>query len=185
MTQSSELLPSRAMIDAAKYSAVEPLRDGASIEIRALRPDDRADILAALGRASPQSLYRRFFGPRREFTERELKFFLDVDFVDHVALVATVREGGRPVIVGGGRYVVVGPGKAEVAFAVVDEYQGRGIAATLLRHLAAIARQAGLTELIAEVLSENIAMLKVFERSGLRPDMKRDGGVVHVVLHFA
>ena len=68
---------------------------------------------------------------------------MDVDFVDHVALVAVVEEDGRPMIAGGGRYVVVQPGQAELAFAVVDEYQGQRIGAALLRHLVAIARAAG------------------------------------------
>ena len=48
----------------------------------------------------------------------------------------------------------VEPGRAEIAFALVDEYQGQGIGATLMRHLAALARDAGLRELIAEVLPE-------------------------------
>jgi GNAT superfamily N-acetyltransferase len=81
---------------------------------------------------------------------------LNPDFIDHVALVAVVEESGRPVIVGGGRYVVMQPGKAEVAFAVVDQYQRQGIGASLMHHLAAIARGAGLEELIAEVLPDNI-----------------------------
>ena len=117
-----------------------------------------------------------------DFGEQEIAFFLNVDFVDHVALVAVADEGGRPVIAGGGRYVVVQPGKAEVAFAVVDEYQGQGIGAALMRRLAAIARAAGLKELIAEVLPENIAMLKVFEKSGLRVSTRREPRVVHVAL---
>jgi hypothetical protein len=45
-----------------KYLATEALRDGCRVEIRALRPDDRADLLAAVGRVSARSLYRRFFG---------------------------------------------------------------------------------------------------------------------------
>jgi len=167
---------------ASEYSAVEPLRDGRRVEIRALRPADRDDLIAAVGRTSDQSLYRRFFGARRGFGEQEIAFFLNVDFVDHVALVAVADEGGRPVIAGGGRYVVVQPGKAEVAFAVVDEYQGQGIGAALMRRLAAIARAAGLKELIAEVLPENIAMLKVFEKSGLRVSTRREPRVVHVAL---
>src|SRR5215204_5051150 len=57
------------MLEAAKYSAVETLRNGRQVEIRALRPDDRADLVAAVGRASAQSLYRRFFGVRHSFTE--------------------------------------------------------------------------------------------------------------------
>ena len=131
-----------AMSEAATYSARETLRDGRRLEIRALRPDDRPDLEAAVGRVSDQSLYRRFFEIKRHFSEQEIAFFLNVDFVNHVALVAVV-EKGVPVIVGGARYVLVQPGQAEVAFAIVDEYQGQGIGAALMRHLAAIARRAG------------------------------------------
>ena len=173
------------MSGASEYSAVEPLRDGRRVEIRALKPDDREGLVAAVGRASDQSLYRRFFGAKRDFSEREIAFFLNVDFVNHVALVAVLEEDGRPVIIAGGRYVVVQPGKAEVAFAVVDRYQGQGIGAALLRHLTAIARAAGLKELIAEVLPENTAMLKVFEKSGLHVSTTREPRVVHVALGLA
>jgi GNAT superfamily N-acetyltransferase len=101
-----------------------------------------------------------------------------------VALFAAVEESGRPVIVGGGRYVVMQPGKAEVAFAVVDHYQGQGIGASLMHHLASIARGAGLEELIAEVLPDNIPMLKVFEKSEFRLSTKREPQVVHVTLRL-
>jgi hypothetical protein len=113
------------MMSAAKYSALDLLRDGRRIEIRALRTDDRADLLGAVERTSAQSLYRRFFGVKRDFSEKEIEFFVNVDFVNHVAWVATVEERNRTVIVGGGRYVIVRPGMAEVAFAVVDQYQHR------------------------------------------------------------
>jgi RimJ/RimL family protein N-acetyltransferase len=172
------------MLEAAKYSAIEPLRNGRQVEIRALKPGDQADLIAAVGRTSAQSLYRRFFGVRRNFSEQEIAFFVNVDFINHVALVASADENGHPVIVGGGRYVILQPGKAEIAFAVVDQYQGQGIGAALMRHLVAIAREAGLKELAAEVLPDNIAMLKVFEKSGLRLDMKRESQVVHVALRL-
>jgi RimJ/RimL family protein N-acetyltransferase len=172
------------MLEAAKYSAVEQLRDGRRLEIRALKPHDQADLVAAVDRTSAQSLYRRFFGVRRSFSEAEVAFFLNVDFANHIALVAVVDEGGRATIVGGGRYVVVRPGSAEVAFAVIDEHQGQGIGAALLRHLIAIARDAGLKELIAEVLPENTPMLKVFKKSGLRLDIKRETDVIHVALYL-
>ena len=156
------------MLTAAKYSAVEVLRDGRRVEIRALRTADRADLLDAVERTGAQSLYRRFFSAKRDLSEKEIEFFLNIDFVNHVALVAAVEDGSRAVIVGGGRYIMVRPGSAEVAFAVVDEYQGQGIGGALMRHLVAIARDAGLEELIAEVLPDNMPMRKVFEKSGLR-----------------
>ena len=69
--------------------------------------------------------------------------------------------------------------------AVIDPYQGKGIGAALMRHLAAIARGAGLRELVAEVLPENAPMLKVFEKSGFRMTTKREPRVVHVALRLS
>jgi GNAT superfamily N-acetyltransferase len=173
------------MSDASKYSALQTLRAGQRVEIRALRPDDRDALIAAVGRASAQSLYRRFHGARGELSEREVAFFMDVDFADHVALVAVVEADGQPVIAGGARYIVVQPGRAEAAFTVVDHHQGQGIGTALMRHLAKIARGAGIEELIAEVLPENAAMLKVFESSGLPITTRREPGVVHVALQLS
>jgi GNAT superfamily N-acetyltransferase len=170
------------MVEAAKYSAIETLRDGRTVEIRALRPDDQAGLLAAIDRSSAQSLYRRFFGAKRYFSEKEREFFLNIDFSSHVALVAVVDEAGHAVIVAGGRYVVERPGAAEIAFAVIDEYQGQGLGAKLLCHLATIARDAGLKEFTAEVLPDNISMLKVFEKSELKVNTKRGSDAVHVSL---
>ena len=178
----SEVLKMLSVPGATNYSATEILRNGQRIEIRALRPHDRDDFIAAVSRTSSQSLYRRFFSVRRHFTETETAFYLNVDFVNHVALVALVEENSRPTIIGGGRYVVVQPGQAEIGFTVLDKYQGQGIGAALLRHLAAIARQAGLHELIAHVLPDNRAMLKVFEKSGLKYNARRDADAVHVTL---
>jgi len=173
------------MLDAAKYSAVELLGGGERIEIRALEPNDEGGLVAAVHRTSAQSLYRRFFGVRRDFSEREVDFFVNVDFVNHVALVAVAQEDGRAAIIGGGRYVLVRPRSAEVAFAVVDEYQGRGIGAALMRHLVTIARAAGLEEFTADVLAENAPMLKVFAKSGLYCVTKREDDVVHLAFQLS
>lgn len=169
-------------MNAAEYSVVESLRGGRSVEIRALKPADREGVAASVRRTSEETRYRRFFAPKRSFSEKEIEFYLNVDFVNHVALVAVLDEGGQPVIVGGGRYIVSEPGSAEVAFAVDDPHQGLGIATRLMKHLIAIARAAGLRELTAEVLPDNNAMLKVFERCGLTATTRREGGVVHMTM---
>ena len=172
------------MPEAAEYSVREHLRDDRPITIRALRPDDRAGMLAAIGRTSMQSLQRRFFVPKKGFSEQEMAFFLNIDFESHVAIVAEVEEDERPVIAGGGRYIVVQPGQAEIAFVVVDAYQGQGIGTILMRHLAVLARNAGLKELVAEVLPENTAMLKLFKKFGFRTDAKGSPQVVHLTLQL-
>ena len=171
-------------MDPARYSATETLRDGRSIEIRSLRPGDRGELLSAVGRMSEESIYRRFFSPKRGFTDQEVAYYMNVDFINHVALVAVVPEQGCPVVAGGARYIVSTPGVAEVAFAVDDIHQGQGIGALLMKHLAAIARRSGLKELFAEVLASNAAMLKVFDKSGLGVTTKRKPDVVHVILNI-
>lgn len=171
-------------MQARDYSATEALRNGRTVEIRGLKPEDRDGLLAAVDRTSGQSLYRRFFSFKRGFTDKEIDFYVNVDFVSHVALAALLQEDGQPVIVGGARYIVAQHGKAEMAFAVADAHQGQGIGAALMRHLVAIARQNGLKELLADVLPENAAMLKVFETSGLRIRTRRQPDVIHVVLQL-
>ncbi|MGY8630895.1 GNAT family N-acetyltransferase [Bradyrhizobium sp. 14AA] len=173
------------MSDTASYTRTDQLRDGTPVEIRALRPDDEADMLAALEQASAQSLQRRFFAPKRHFSDKERAFFVDVDFENHVALVVCATDAGRIRIVGGGRYIVSEPGSAEMAFTVIDAWQGRGIGGLLMRHLIALARDAGLKELTAEVLAENTAMRRVFEKSGFKPATASDPHTVHVALKLA
>jgi ribosomal protein S18 acetylase RimI-like enzyme len=84
--------------------------------------------------------------------------------------------------VAGARYVVLEPGRAEIALAVDDLHQALGIGSILMRHLTVIARQAGLKELVAYVLPDNIAMLKIVERSGLETSVERELGTTHVSL---
>ena len=137
-----------------------------------------------MGRASAQSIYRRSFNPKRNFSEGEIEFFSNLDFECHVALVATVEKDAQSVIASG-RYIISEPGQAEVAFLVVDAYQGLGIGGALMRHLIAIARTAGLQKLTAEVLAENAPMLKVFQKCGLGMSTQRHSDVVHVTLRLS
>jgi RimJ/RimL family protein N-acetyltransferase len=164
------------------YHAVEVLRDGRNIEIRALRPNDETEMVVAISRTSPQSLYRRFFGAKKGFSESEKAFFLNIDFVNHIALVATIQRNGHTEVVGGARYVVVQPGIAEVAFTVIDEFQGKGLGSALMRQLILLARKASLQQLVADVLPENTAMINVFKKSGLPATVTKSKGVIHITL---
>jgi RimJ/RimL family protein N-acetyltransferase len=173
------------MSQAQNYAASETLRGGRRVIIRALRPGDEAALTEAAEGLSAASLHRRFFAVKRNFSDSEKAFFLHVDFVNHVALVAEVADGPEVKIIGGARYVVSAPSGAEVAFAIVDEFQGQGLGTLLMRHLLTLARAGGLKTLVAEVLAENAAMLKVFEKSGLQLQTKRDAGVVHVRMQIS
>jgi len=171
-------------MDLSRYSALETLRNGRMIEIRAIKPEDRNELMKTVGRASKDSIYRRFFSTRRDFSDKEVDYYLDVDFTNHVALVAVLEEAGCPIIAGGGRYIVYQPGCAELAFGLEDAYQGLGIASVLMRHIAELACKAGLDELHADVLPGNLSMLKVFKSSGLPVSTKRTQDTLHITLRL-
>jgi RimJ/RimL family protein N-acetyltransferase len=139
-------------------------------------------MLDAINHTNAESLRRRFFVTKRAFSDKEKAFFMNADFVNHVALVAEIDENGRHTIIGGGRYIVTNPAEAEIAFVVIDAYQGQGIGTLLMRHLAVIARTRGLKELIADVLPENAAMRKVFSNFGFQARRGADPQVVHLAL---
>ncbi len=168
--------------DPRNYGVEELLKDGGSIHIRAVRPDDRARLVQHFHNMSQRSVYFRFFGAKRRLSDTELTRFTEPDFRRHVALVATLRDEGEEHIIGIGQYIAQAdhPTRAEVAFAVTDEHQGRGIGTILLEHLTPFARANGITEFEADVLGENNQMLEVFAKSGFRVTRSVEAGVVHV-----
>src|ERR1700732_4274632 len=119
--------------DPAQYSEIEILRDGSSIRIRAIQPGDKDRLLRHFESLSPRSIYLRFFGFKRALTPADLVRFTEIDFVQHVALVASLGEGEEERFIGVGRYLrIPRTVQAEVAFAVLDEYHRRGIGTLLL-----------------------------------------------------
>lgn len=110
------------MMDARNYSAQETLKDGLRVTIRAIRPDDGDALPAAFKELEENTVHLRFFGPKQEVSNRELKEATDADFVRTVAAVTYIRNGTGEKIIGAGRYIAVGnadpPDRAEVQLAV-------------------------------------------------------------------
>ena len=171
-------------MDPGDYVASETLKDGTFVIIRAIRLDDADAVVKAFNDLDRESVYRRFFGLKKELTDDELAQLTDVDFKGVVALLVTKRTGESEVLMGGGRFAADNPGsaKAELAFVTGGNYRGLGIASLILRHLVRIAQESGIAGFEAEVLAENQPMLSVFRRSGLPMQLGRDGNVLHVTL---
>jgi RimJ/RimL family protein N-acetyltransferase len=178
-------------MEPGKYQVAEKMRDGTTITIRAMRPDDRERFALAFQQFSKSmdSVRFRFHGFKRSLSESEAIQMTDVDFVDHVALVATFGTAVEQPLVGVGRYIVCDNdpthGRAEIAFAVLDEHQGKGIGSLLLRHLATIGQARGVREFQAEVLGDNRRMLAVLEASGFPIKRSTEFGVDQILLSIA
>jgi RimJ/RimL family protein N-acetyltransferase len=128
------------------------------------RDDDRAldEVHEGL---SPASRRARYFRPVDRMSDAMRAALLDIDGRRQVALVAEHRSAFGPRAVGISRYVVVTPGRAELAYEVVDAWQGRGIATRLLHELITTARSNGIEHLEASVLEDNAPSLAVLRRS--------------------
>jgi RimJ/RimL family protein N-acetyltransferase len=168
-------------MDTAGFRKVEHLRNGTRVTIRAIRADDKPRVVSAFQALEPDSVYTRFFSPKKELSAEDLKRLTEVDQMRDVALVATI--GTEETFIGGGRYVSSGSA-AEIAFTVEEDYQGQGIASRLLRHLVHIARANGIARFEAHVLAGNEPMLGVFRRSGLRTTQRRADGEWLVTLEL-
>jgi GNAT superfamily N-acetyltransferase len=166
--------------DLRDYRFDATMIDGGAIRIRAIRPDDKERLLAHFRGLSGQSVYFRFMGFRRDLSPDDLKHLTELDFKSHVGLVATLDDGHERFI-GVGRYICgADPKRAEVAFAILDEFQGHGIGTILLQHLSRIADANGVEEFEADVLGENRQMLDVFAHAGFERGGSLDLGVVHL-----
>jgi GNAT superfamily N-acetyltransferase len=151
------------------------------IAIRAVRRDDGERIVRAFKGLDPQSIYRRFFFHKRELSAEDLRALTESDGRCVVVLVATTGSGADEAIVAMGQYARRGE-CAQIAFAVEEDFQGRGIATRLLRRLVQIGREHGVCRFEADVLAENSPMLAVFRRSGLPIVQHVDGDIVHLTL---
>ena len=156
------------------------LRDGSTLRLRPTTPDDADLLVRFFAELSPESRYLRFQGAGT-IDARTVEPFLHTDFDSTVSLVGELE--GEPVTLA--TYVRLRDAhRAEVAFAVADTLQGKGIGTRLLERLAAHASRAGIDEFVAQVLPQNSAMLRVFGDAGFAVTRQLEEGVVEVKLEL-
>jgi RimJ/RimL family protein N-acetyltransferase len=161
------------------------LRDGATLYIRAIRPDDTGRLRAFHASLSFESIVFRFFRAVPELPQELAERFTHVDYNDRMALVATRGESAEDEILAVARYDRTGAQEAEVAFVVQDRWQGHGIATALLYRLAAYARAHDITTFVAYTLGTNQPMLDVFRYCGFPHTSRYRDGEVEVRLDIS
>jgi RimJ/RimL family protein N-acetyltransferase len=163
------------------------VRNGREIAIRPIDPDDGPNLQAAYQRLSPESRYQRFLAIKPQLSAQELRYLVDVDGANHVALLATPPD--RPnFILGVGRYVRLAddPHAAEFAVVVGDPFQGEGIGVALLEAVARAAVEHGIERFTATMLAENVAIHRLLHRlAGPAARERRLGPVDEVEIRLA
>jgi GNAT superfamily N-acetyltransferase len=157
------------------------LGDGTLVHLRPIRRDEGPRLLELYDRLSPESLYFRFFAfPDKDRAKAD--YLANVDYVNRYALVAEIAG----TLAGVARWErdPADPARAEVAFTVADDAQGRGLGSLLFRRLATLARARGLATFDAEVLPSNEKMRRVFDRSGLPQTLRSSPPALRISLEL-
>ena len=158
------------------------LTDGTKVHIRPIEPSDEPLLHDAVAAMSERTVYFRFFSPLKRMPDALAHRLAVVDYNDRFAIVATTHKpGGNERIVGVARYDrASGTDVAEVALAVVDEFQRRGLGRLLLGMISKVARDHGIKTFSLVVLPENQHMLGLLRKLGWIHQAKLVGGLYEI-----
>ncbi|HEX9363913.1 MAG TPA: GNAT family N-acetyltransferase [Candidatus Dormibacteraeota bacterium] len=161
--------------------AVE-LTDRTKVRLRPIVPEDEPLLHEAVAAMSERTVYFRFFSPLKRMSDALAHRLAVVDYNDRFAIVATTHKpAGKERIVGVARYDrAANTEVAEVAVAVIDEFQRRGLGGVLLAELARVARTHGIRTFQLIVLPENTQMLGLLRKMGWIHQARLAGGVYEI-----
>jgi acetyltransferase len=170
-----------------EYVAPWMLQDGTLVVIRPIRPEDEPLLVEFHHTLSEQSVYQRYFRPiplSERIAHERLTRLAFISYEREMALVAEWRDEARkPHIIGVGRLIKLRGGKeAEFAILISDEYQRLGLGTELLSRLVAIGRREGVKRITADILPDNIGMIRVSEQVGFTCRYVAEEGVVKATL---
>ncbi|MBM3133162.1 MAG: GNAT family N-acetyltransferase, partial [Chloroflexi bacterium] len=169
-----------------RYTTAVILRDGSTLHLRPIVPEDEERLMGLFSRLSRHTIYLRFHHVLNQMSKEEARRFCAVDYDNDFALVATLGEGAEERIVALGHfYRFPSRDRAEVAFMVEDAYQGKGIGTHLLEQMVNRAREIGIKTFEAEVLAENRGMVEMFTNSGFYGGEEVESGVHQMVMDLA
>ncbi len=160
------------------YKSTLKLKDDRTVEIRPILPSDEFGYRNFYYSLKGETIYYRFFHKKRIFSHAMLqKQWSAVDYRKNMSLVGLVREKGRKEFMAIASYAKADDdGRAEVAFVVREDYQGKGITSYMLEQLEKIAIENGYKGFSATVLADNTAMLHIFKKRYPHATFFREGG---------
>lgn len=159
-----------------KYIKPWQLTDGTPVLLRPIRPEDEPAEHEMLSSLSEETLRTRFFSVIRDISHELLILFCNIDYDRHMAIVAELQENGKKKMIGVARLIMNNDlTSGDVAVLVQDSYHGKGLGQKLVEVLIEVAREKGLEAIRADVLTENIKMLRIFRFLGFKTRYVSDG----------
>jgi acetyltransferase len=172
-----------------QYVGSHRLRDGTSVTIRPIRPEDEPLIVAFHSKLSERSVRSRYFQSlqldQRTTHERLIRVCFN-DYDRELALIVELEGAvGREALAVGRLSKTPGQGSAEFAILVSDAWQHQGLGTELLRRLVAIGRSEGVAAITASILTDNLDMQRVCSKVGFELRRVLEDGVVQARLLLA
>jgi acyl-CoA hydrolase/GNAT superfamily N-acetyltransferase len=160
-------------------------KSGLEVLLRPVRITDEPLLKDFFYSLSDKSLYRRFMSPRKDIHHKQLQEFAVIDYSRDMVILASIRQGEKEEAVGLGQYSISEETHmADIAFAVRDEYQNRGIGTELLSYLTYLAKRQGLLGFTAETLMENAPMIHLFEKMDFNIKKSGAAGTYEFRMYF-
>ncbi len=168
-----------------QYSESFTLKDGLIVTMRTLYPSDKEQLAEGFGELSALSRYQRFFAAKQGLSEKELRFFTEIDEQSHYAIGASVKtefeQQGRGVAVARFVRLKEDAQMAEPAVTVIDAWQNRGIGSLLLKRISQAALERGILVFRSILLADNPRIRVLVERVLPNTEFTLDGTTIVAV----
>ena len=169
-----------------KIATKQTFPDGSKVSFRAIKPSDEEAMRRLFYRLSGNTVFYRYFSPIKTMPHSKNQEYVNVDYRRNMSIVGVIEDAGKEEIIAEGRYGRhTDDSLADVAFVVDEKFTGRGIASFLLEMLIRYSRGQGITGFCADILYDNKAMLKVFEKLPFIVNSKLESGVYHLTINFS
>ncbi len=168
-----------------KIATTHKFSDGMKVSFRAIKPSDEEAMRRLFYRFSDDTVFYRYFSPIKTMPHSKMQEYVNVDYRRNMSIVGVTEEAGREEIIAEGRYSRHQDNSlADTAFVVDEKFVGRGIASFILEMLIKYSGEQGITGFSADVLCDNKAMLKVYEKLPFTVQSKFKSGVYHLTINF-
>jgi len=161
-----------------KYETLWKLRDGRTVLLRSIKPEDEPLWLEMFQNFSEESIHYRFFQIIKDTPHETRVRYCNIDYDREIAIVPELTEEGRRKILGVVRVSIEPDGKAgEIAFIVADPWQSLGLGTKLVDYTIEICKERGIETLYAIILPDNYRAISLLKKMGFNIKYLEDGTV--------